>query len=88
MASKALSTFRRKMTNPLNWRKANQVLVKYSKAELATERGAGRLIEELAEKVGVDLSAEERKEAAKWLVGQGMDPQSKRDRMSIWKQVK
>lgn len=84
----ALKMFRRKMVNPLHWRKANQVVRRYTRDDLNHIVGARRLIGELAELVDVTLSVQERDEAAKWLVGCTFDPQSKKDRLMIWKQLK
>lgn len=88
MASSALKTFRRKMANPLHWRKANRVFLTYQRSDLCTVAGAKKLIDDLAGELGVPLSPDERIQAATWLVKQQIDPQSARDRMSIWKKVK
>lgn len=88
MTSNSLKTFRRKMANPLHWRKANRVFMNYRQSDLLRLSGAVRLIDELAGELGVALSEEEKAQAATWLVKQKIDPQSARDRMSIWKKVK
>lgn len=88
MATDSLKTFRRKMANPLNWRKANQILLKYSKEQMSTRGGSRAFIEELSKVLSVELSEAEVVEAAKWMQSQQMDPRSKRDRMGIWKKIK
>ncbi len=88
MDSKALKTFRRKMANPLNWRKANRVLIGFTKDELSNLEQAKSFIDKLAAQLDVALSPEERSAAAKWVVGQKIDPQNSRDRIRIWKKVK
>lgn len=88
MESTVLKAFRRKMANPLNWRKGNRILSGYSKQDIATLEGASRFIGELAAALDVELSLTERTEAARWLMKRQMDPASKRDRMMLWKQVK
>ncbi|CAM3752243.1 hypothetical protein [Alicyclobacillus pomorum] len=88
MDSTALTTFRRKMANPLHWRKANRILLGYTQSDLANLERAKHLIAVLAAEFDVSLTTEEQTEAAKWVVKQRMNPQSPRDRMSIWKKTK
>lgn len=88
MASSALKTFRRRMANPLHWRKANRVFLKYEKTDLMELSGAKRLIDELCQELEISLSQEERTQAANWLMNQHLDPQSARERLNIWHKVK
>jgi len=88
MESKALKIFRRKMANPLHWRKANQVFLRYSETDLQSLERTKHLISTLAAELDVPLSPEEKTEAAKWLRAQGINPQSRKDRMMIWKRAK
>lgn len=86
--SKSLKTFRRKMANPVYWRKANRVFTQYTRADVASVESAIRLIDDLSCKLNVDLSPADKRNAAQWLVKQGMDPQSRRDRLGLWRKVK
>ncbi|MFD1676227.1 hypothetical protein [Alicyclobacillus fodiniaquatilis] len=88
MESKALKIFRRKMANPLHWRKANQIFLAYTKTDLANLERTTQLIRDLASELDVPLTSDEQTQAASWLVKQGMDPQSRRDRMTLWKKSK
>ena len=88
MVSTSLQTFRRKMMNPVHWRKANSILSKYTKPALASQSGAEKLIAELSEAFNVAMTQQERVQAAKWIVQQGIDPQSRRERMMLWKKAK
>lgn len=88
MESPSLQTFRRKMMNPVHWRKANSILSKYTKPALASQSGAAKLIDELSEAFKVQMTHQERAKAANWIVQQGIDPQSRRDRMMLWKKAK
>lgn len=84
----ALKVFRRKMANPLHWRKANRLLQKYSQDDLNYPAGARRFIADLASTLDVPLTAGERNRAADWLVRRNFDPKSRKDRLTIWKHVK
>jgi hypothetical protein len=86
--SDALKAFRRKMANPLHWRKANQVLQGYTKKDLSNLVHAKGFINELAATLKITLSGEESAAAAKWVVSQGIDPQSRKERFGIWKKIK
>lgn len=88
MESKALKAFRRKMANPLHWRKANQILLRYSAADLQNMERTKHLITTLASEFDISLSGPETTEAAKWLLDQRINPQSKKDRLLIWKKAK
>lgn len=88
MESKALKVFRRKMVNPLYWRKANRVFLGYTETDLASVERTTQLIQELSSVMDVPLTVEEQTQAAKWLVKQGIDPQSRRERLRIWKKAK
>lgn len=88
MDSDALKAFRRKMANPLHWRKANQVLQKYTKKDLSNIVRAKSFINELASTLKITLSHEECAAAARWVVSQEIDPQSKKDRFGIWRKIK
>ncbi len=88
MDSTALKTFRRKMVNPLHWRKANRILLEYTQSDLVNLERAKHLISVLAAEFDVPLTSAEQTEAAKWLVKQKMNPQSPRDRLNIWKKTK
>ena len=86
--SDALKVFRKKMANPLHWRKANQILQGYTKKDLSNLVRAKEFINELATVLKITLSNEENTAAARWVVSQGIDPQSKKERFSIWKKIK
>ncbi|GMA58244.1 hypothetical protein C7445_11042 [Alicyclobacillus sacchari] len=88
MESKALRIFRRKMANPLHWRKANQVFLRYSQTDLQNLERTKHLVSTLATELEVPLSPREEVEAAKWLLAQGINPQSRKDRLMIWKRAK
>lgn len=88
MESEALRTFRRKMANPLYWKRANRIFSTYTRADLADPNRTRCLIEELASSFGVPLSVQEQMQAANWLVNQGIDPKSRMDRMNLWKKAK
>lgn len=88
MESEALRTFRRKMANPLHWRKANRIFSTYTRADLADPNRTRCLIEELASSLGVPLSGQEQMQAADWLVKQSIDPKNRLDRMNLWKKAK
>lgn len=88
MESIALKSFRRKMANPLHWRKANRIFLQYTKSDLSSMERTKHLISELATSLEVPLTNQELTQAAKWLVDRDIDPQSKRDRMSLWKSAK
>lgn len=88
MDSQALKTFRLKMANPVNWRKANRVFLNYTRTDCATVAGARRLIEDLAQALNVSLSPAEKTAAATWLSQQSIDPQNRKQRLMLWKRVK
>lgn len=84
----SLQTFRRKMANPVHWRRANRVIGKYTKQDVATVESAARVIEDLSTSLGIELTPSDRRKAAQWLVQQGIDPQSRKDRLLLWKKAK
>jgi hypothetical protein len=88
MDSQALKTFRRKIVNPLHWRKANRVLQKYTKTDLSNLDRAKNFINELAMDLAITLSPDECTAAAKWIVSQEIDPGSRKGRLGIWRKVK
>ncbi|QSO49428.1 hypothetical protein [Alicyclobacillus mengziensis] len=88
MESQALKVFRRKMVNPLHWKKANRIILRYSEADLQNLERTKHLVSALAAELDVTLTVAEKTQAAKWLVAQRMNPQSYKDRFSVWKKVK
>lgn len=88
MKSSALNTFRSRMANPLHWRKANRILVRYTQDDLQNLDRTKHLISTLASEFDVPLTPRETEDAAKWLVAREIDPQSKKDRLRVWKMTK
>lgn len=72
----------------MHWRTVNKTMVQYTKNDLQHLETAGELMEQLAQKLNIKLSKEEKRDAAQWLVSKQVDPKSKRDRLRIWKYIK
>lgn len=86
--SAPLKAFRRKMGNPVYWRRANRIIAKYTKPDVSSVDSATRVITDLALSFGIELTPCDRKRAAEWLVQQDIDPQSRKDRLLLWKKAK
>ncbi|WDL97539.1 hypothetical protein [Alicyclobacillus sp. ALC3] len=86
--SASLRAFRRKMANPVHWRRANQVVGKYTRQDVATVESATRVIDDLSTSFGIELTPSDKRKAAQWLVQQGIDPQRRKDRLLLWKKTK
>lgn len=82
-----LNTFREKIANPINWRHVHQVLQSCGPEDLLHPDGAGMLVDNLANKLGVHMTPAQRDHAVNWLVAQRINPRDPAHQMRMWKIV-
>lgn len=82
-----MDTFRRKIANPVHWRRTYRILRCYSRYDLAGPAGAGALVDEMSGALGVPLTPAQRAGAVNWLVAQRIDPQNRWHQMRMWSVV-
>lgn len=74
-----LRAFRKKIKNPLNWRKTSKIIRSYDQKQLQNYEAVKDMITRLSSELQIALTPKQRASLTKWILSEKINPESPED---------